>query len=125
MEQSKAVKKSTKTKKQKIKSGKIYTKNQILTVSALGYIIFFLPMIFCKAEPFARFHLNQSLVLWIFCTILYLAFAFIPNVNIIAIPIVILIHLLGICTGVAASIKGKANKMLVIGNIPLIKVTEQ
>ena len=112
------------TKVAESKPAKVYTKNQIIAVSALGYIIFFLPFIFCKEEPFARFHHNQALGLWIICCVLYLAFVFIPNVNVVAIPIILMIHLLGMSLGVAGSLRGKANKILFLSSIPIIKVKE-
>lgn len=98
-----------------------YTKAQIITVSALGYLLIFLPFIFCREEPFARYHLNQALVLWIFAVPLYLIFAFIPNVNIIAIPIICMFHILGIMIGFAYAVRGRAKHLPLIGRITIIK----
>lgn len=108
-------------KKKSVSKNKTYSRGFIVTISALGYILFFLPLIFCRKEPYARFHLNQSIVLLIFVGILYLSFAFIPNVNRIAIPLVILIHLLAILIGMSNASKGRAKIYPVIGRIKIIK----
>ncbi len=99
---------------------KVYSKSTILLVSALSYVIFFLPFLVCKNEPFARFHLNQALLLWITFVILYLAFMFIPNVNIIVLPFIIMLHLLGIIAGVNSALRGIARKLPLIGRIKII-----
>lgn len=90
-------------------------------VACLSYILFFLPLIFCKKEPFALFHANQSLILWIFAIVFYLAFAFIPNVNVVALPIIVIFHILGIFYGMYTSAHGKAKTLPLIGKITIIK----
>ena len=98
-----------------------YSRAEILTVSALGYLFVFLPFIFCREEPYARYHLNQALVLWIFAIPLYLIFAFIPNVNIVAIPVICMFHILGIMVGFAYAVRGRAKHLPLIGRITIIK----
>ena len=90
-------------------------------VSALAYILFFLPLIFCRKEPFALYHANQALLLTILMLILYLAFAFFPSVRVIALPIVVIFHVLGIFFGVYNSAHGRARALPVIGKLELIK----
>lgn len=90
-------------------------------VSALSYILFFLPLIFCRREPFVLYHANQSLILWLFMAIFYLAFGFIPGVNIYALPIIILFHILGIFYGMYNSAHGRARPFWLIGKINIIK----
>ena len=110
-----------KTSTPKKKASKLHSRNTILAVSALAYLIFFLPFIFCREEPFAKYHLNQALVLWIFAIALYLIFAFIPNVNIIVIPIICMFHILGIIIGISYAVRGKAKHLPLIGRITIIK----
>ena len=90
-------------------------------VAALSYIFFFLPFIFCKKEPFALYHANQSLVFWILMVALYLIFGFIPTVNLIALPIIILFNVLGVFYGMYNSATGRARPFFLIGKITLIK----
>ncbi len=97
------------------------SKPVIELVACLSYLLFFLPLIFCKKEPFARFHANQSLLLWITMAILYLAFAFIPNVNVWAIPIIIIFHIIGIFWGMYGSAHGRAKTLPIIGKLTIIK----
>lgn len=90
-------------------------------VACLSYLLFFLPLIFCKKEPFARFHANQSLLLWITMAILYLAFVFIPNINVWVVPIIIIFHIIGIFWGMYDSAHGKAKTLPLIGKLTIIK----
>lgn len=97
------------------------SKPVIELVACLSYLLFFLPLIFCKKEPFARFHANQSLLLWITMAVLYLAFAFIPNVNIWAIPVIVIFHIIGIFWGMYGSAHGRAKTLPLIGKLTIIK----
>ena len=97
------------------------SKPVIELVACLSYLLFFLPLIFCKKEPFARFHANQSLLLWITMAVLYLAFAFIPNVNIWAIPVIVIFHIIGIFWGMYGSAHGRAKTLPIIGKLTIIK----
>ena len=51
----------------------------------------------------------------------YLIFAFIPNVNIVAIPVICMFHILGIMVGVAYAVRGRAKHLPLIGRITIIK----
>ncbi len=99
----------------------VKSKSFIKLISALSYILFFLPLIFCKKEPFALYHANQSLIFWILMVALYLIFGFIPTVNLIALPIIILFNVLGMLYGMYNSATGKAKPFFLIGKITLIK----
>ena len=98
-----------------------YSRSAILTVSAFSYILFFLPFIFCRNEPFAKYHLNQALVLWIFVIPLYLIFAFIPDINIYVLPVISLFHIFAIMVGISNVIRSKARPLPIIGRIIIIK----
>lgn len=97
------------------------SKPVIELVACLSYLLFFLPLIFCKKEPFARFHANQSLLLWITMAVLYLAFAFIPNVNVWAIPVIVIFHIIGVFWGMYGSAHGRAKTLPLIGKFTIIK----
>lgn len=117
-------KEEMKKAKEKVDISKPYINNSrpvIELVSALSYILFFLPLIFCRKEPFALYHANQALILWLFMAIFYLAFGFIPGINIYALPIIILFHILGIFYGMYNSAHGRARQFWLIGKIKIIK----
>ena len=97
------------------------SKPVIELVSALSYILFFLPFIFCRREPFALYHANQSLILWILMSILYLSVGFIDEIKLIAIPIIIIFHVLGIFYGMYNSAHGRARPFWLIGKLTIIK----
>lgn len=89
-------------------------------VAAMNYLIFFFGFCVCRHEPFARFHHNQALWMWIIVSILYLAFAFIPTVNKIAIPFVIMLHIIWMFAGVGTALKGRAYHIPLVGKIKII-----
>ena len=90
-------------------------------VSALSYILFFLPLIFCRKEPFALYHANQALILTIIMLVLYLAFAFFPTVRVIALPIIVIFHVIGIFFGMYNSAHGRARAFPIVGKLEIIK----
>ncbi len=94
----------------------------ITHVSAFGYIVPFLPVLLCHREPFAMYHQNQILVLWILATILYLAVGFIPVFNLFMMPMVVFAHLFYVIIGFAFGIRGKAKPLPLIGRIKIIKI---
>ena len=81
----------------------------------------FLPIFFFRKEPFALFHYNQAIVLWITIIVLMLAVAFVPAINMVAIPLVIMFHILGIIVGMNYSFRGKAKPLPLIGKIKIIQ----
>lgn len=102
------------------RQSKNYTKSFILFISAMAYLVPFLPFIVCWQEPFAKFHLNQALVLWIFAGTLYLVFGFIPVINLVALAIILTLHIVYIAAGISSAVRGKAKKLPLIGGIKLI-----
>jgi len=70
----------------------------IKLVSALAYLVFFLPLIFCRHEPYAIFHANQSLALWLVMSAFYVLFALI-HVHVLFMLIIVIFHVLGVFFG--------------------------
>ncbi len=96
------------------------SRSAILFVSAMNYLVFFFGFCACRNEPFARFHQNQALWMWIIITILYLSFAFIPGVNKVAIPFVIMLHILWVIAGVCSALRGRAYSVPLVGKIKIV-----
>ncbi len=117
---SKNVPTNTKETQHTAQNYKQVSRSKILFVSAMNYLIFFLGFCVCRHEPFARFHQNQALWMWIIVTILYLSFAFIPGVNRIAIPFVIMIHILWVIAGIGTALRGRAYAVPLVGKIKIV-----
>lgn len=96
------------------------SRSTIQFVSAMNYLVFFVGFCACRHEPFARYHHNQALWLWIIATVLYLGFGFIPNVNIVALPFVIMLHVMGVITGVSTALRGRIFTIPLLGKIKII-----
>lgn len=94
-------------------------KNKV--VSALAYLIFFLPLIVCPDSPFGKFHANQGLIL--------LIVAFAGNVILNIIPVLgwilgvlfSLAILTLIILGLVNTLNGQAKELPVIGKFTIIK----
>lgn len=96
------------------------SRSTIKFVAAMNYLVFFVGFCACRHEPFARYHHNQALWLWIVAAVLYLGFGFIPGVNIVALPFVIMLHVMGIITGVSTALHGRIFTIPLLGKIKII-----
>lgn len=104
----------------KAENHKQVSRSTILFVASMNYILFFMGFCACQHEPFARFHQNQALWMWIIMAILYLSFAFIPGVNRVAIPFVIMLHILWMFAGIGTALRGRAYPVPIFGKIKII-----
>lgn len=102
------------------KGGGQVSRSTIQFVASMNYIVFFFGFLACRHEPFARYHHNQALWLWIIAAVLYLSFAFIPGINVIALPFVIMLHLMGVIAGVSTALRGRAFCIPVLGKVRII-----
>lgn len=86
----------------------------------LAYIIFFIPLLAAKDSPYARFHANQGLILflgYVICSILWL----IPILGWIAAPIGYLAVTVFSVMGLINAIGGKAKNLPIIGKMKIFK----
>jgi uncharacterized membrane protein len=79
----------------------------IKLISALSYLCFFLPLIFCRHEPYAIFHANQSLILWLIVSVLYVIF-WLVSINVLVLLAVMIFHILGVFFGVYNALHNRA-----------------
>lgn len=94
--------------------------NKVMAILAYFGILFLIPLFAAKESPFARYHTNQGLVLFLFvvlCNIL----AWIPKVGLIVAYIGYLIGFVFFIIGVINAAGGKMKPLPLIGNITLIK----
>ncbi len=93
-------------------------KNKIMAV--LAYVIFLIPLLAAKDSPFARFHTNQGLVLFI-GAILSSVVAAIPIIGWIISPILAVIVTVLAVIGIINALKGIAKELPIIGKFKLLK----
>ncbi len=94
--------------------------NKIMAV--LAYIIFLIPLLAAKESPFAKFHTNQGLILFIAGVAVTLVGAIIPFLGwFVILPLGCLaVGVLGII-GIINAIGGKAKELPLIGKFRIIK----
>lgn len=93
-------------------------KNKIMAV--LAYIIFLIPLIAAKDSPFARFHTNQGLIIFIAVLISSVA-AIIPIIGWILAPIIgVAVTVLAVI-GIINALGGKAKELPIVGKFKILK----
>lgn len=91
------------------------------TMAGLAYFLFFLPLITCPDSQFAKFHANQSLLLWITVVAVNIILGIIPIIGWVLIPLFgIAFFVLGII-GLINGLNGKAKELPIIGKYTLLK----
>lgn len=94
-------------------------KNKVMGI--LAYILFFIPLLAAKDSPFARYHANQGLVLFIFGFGGGLVLSLIPVLGWIIAPIFsVLVTILAVI-GIINVANGRAKELPLIGKFKLLK----
>jgi uncharacterized membrane protein len=91
------------------------------TMAGLSYLIFFLPLMACPQNEFARFHANQSLILLITCIAGNLILGIIPVIGWILLPIYGIAMFVLCVMGMMNGFAGKEKRLPLIGGFDLIK----
>jgi len=96
-----------------------------LIVSAWSYLIFFLPLLICPKDKFARYHANQGLLVLLFSLISYavavgLYFVWSP-LAIVLVPLIFLTSVIYITIGINNASEGRVERLPFIGKITIIK----
>lgn len=91
-------------------------------MALLSYLIFFIPLLVAKDSPYAKFHANQGLTLFLAGVIVSIAGSIIPFLGwFLILPIgCIIVAVLGVI-GIINAWKGLAKELPIIGKIKLIK----
>ena len=93
--------------------------NKVMAV--LAYILFFVPLLAAKDSPFARYHANQGLVLFLCGLICGPVLSLIPVLGWILAPILSIgITVLAII-GIINVVNGKAKELPIIGKFKILK----
>lgn len=93
-------------------------KNKVMAV--LAYIIFLIPLLAAKDSPFAKFHTNQGLVLFL-GAIASSIIAVIPIIGWIVAPILGLVVTILAIIGIINALGGKAKELPIIGKFKILK----
>lgn len=96
--------------------------DNIRTISALAYLIFFIPMLTNRDSSFAMFHANQGLNLFITFIVVNTVGWIIPIIGwFLILPLGSLFILILFIIGVVNALNGKEKKLPLIGGFQLIK----
>ena len=99
-------------------------KNKIFAVLAYLGILFLVPLLAAKESPFARYHTNQGVVLFIgaiICGVGGMILSFVPFVGCLVMPSVMIAILVFVVLGVINAAKGECKPLPLIGQYKLIK----
>ena len=86
----------------------------------LAYILFFIPLLAAKDSPFARYHANQGLVLFI-CGLISSVLWIIPILGWIIAPILSIVITVLAVIGIINAVNGKAKELPIIGKYKILK----
>ena len=93
-------------------------KNKVMGL--LAYILFFIPLLAAKDSPFARYHANQGLVLFL-AAILSSVILIIPILGWIIAPILSIVITVLVVIGIINALNGKAKELPIIGKFKILK----
>ena len=93
-------------------------KNKVMGL--LAYILFFIPLLAAKDSPFARYHANQGLVLFL-AAILSSVILIIPILGWIIAPILSIVIAVLAVIGIINALNGKAKELPIIGKFKILK----
>ena len=86
----------------------------------MAYILFFIPLLAAKDSPFARYHANQGLVLFL-AAILSSVILIIPILGWIIAPILSIVITVLAVIGIINALNGKAKELPIIGKFKILK----
>jgi uncharacterized membrane protein len=93
--------------------------NKVMAI--LAYIIFFIPLLAAKDSPFAKYHANQGLVLFLVAVGANIVLGMIPIIGWVLLPIANIAVLVLAIIGIINSANGNMKPLPLIGGITLLK----
>lgn len=95
-------------------------KNKVMAL--LSYLIFFIPLLAARESPFAMYHANQGLILFLAALFINVIGTIIPIIGwFILIPIGNLLVLVYAVIGIINALNGQTKPLPLIGKFQLIK----
>ncbi len=95
-------------------------KNKILCLFSYLGILFLIPLLACQDSKFARYHVNQGIILFL-ANLILSAVAIIPILGWIAGGIGSIIAFVLMIIGIINAVQGKAKELPIIGKFRLLK----
>lgn len=93
--------------------------NKVMAI--LAYILFFIPLLAARNSPFAMYHANQGLVLFIVAVAAQVVVQIIPIIGGLLYPFVFLAILAFMIIGIINAANGQRKPLPLFGNVQLIK----
>jgi uncharacterized membrane protein len=98
------------------------TNRQARIPSALGYLFFVIPLVMCPDSKFARYHANQSLIMFFLLVIAAVTVSFIPNViGFILMMLMMLYIIVFSIRGFVLALQCKARRIPLLGKLIIIQ----
>lgn len=92
------------------------------TISALAYLVFFIPLIADGTDQEYRFHANQGLIVLIFGVLVLVVGTIIPIIGwFVILPIGGIVWLVFMILGIVNAVNGAQKELPLIGKIRVIK----
>jgi uncharacterized membrane protein len=91
------------------------------TMAGLAYLLFFLPLITCPDSQYAKFHANQSLLLWITGVAGSIILGLIPILGWLLLPLFTIVLLVFGVIGLINGLNGNAKELPIIGKYRLLQ----
>ena len=107
-----------------IETKELYTTDDIeknKTMAGLAYLLFFLPLIACPDSKYAKFHVNQGLILLLVAIAGNVVLGFIPLLGWMLAPLWGLAVLVLVVLGFLNGFGGKAVELPVIGGFTILR----
>lgn len=90
-------------------------------MAIVAYILFFVPLLAAPNSPFAKYHANQGLTLFLTCVALNIVLGIIPIIGWLLLPIANLGCLALAVLGIVVAAQGGAKPLPIIGKYTLMK----
>ena len=94
-------------------------KNKLMAAVAYLGVLVMIPLFVAKESPFARYHTNQGLILFLFSLLSYVA-GLIPYIGWIIGAAISIFRVMLIVVGVLNAIKGEAKELPIIGKFKIL-----
>jgi len=88
--------------------------------AALGYILFFIPLVFHGENQYARFHINQAIINLLMSTIGAVVLSMIPYVGPYLMIVTEVLCLIWMVRGFVLALQGKAKGIPLIGWVTIV-----
>ncbi len=103
-------------------------KNKVLCLFAYLGILFLIPLLACQDSKFARYHVNQGIILFlaelvygVVCGIVMVVIMWIPVIGPIICGLLSLVPLVFKIIGIVNAVQGRAKELPIIGKYRLLK----